>query len=100
MANIIGMQKKAETTELTLEVGNNEMRDLDMNNPLIILSKSKLGLKATTHKVPSKSGKSVYVLLPVGLKKISNIHFDEKKEFKCGIVETAEGGYIIYQYDN
>jgi hypothetical protein len=100
MANIVGMRKKTEGTELTLELNDIEMRNLDLNNPVIILSKSKLNLRAATHKVPSKSGKSVYILLPAGLKKISeSIPLKEKQEFSCGSIETAEGGYIIYQYE-
>ncbi len=100
MAKIIGMQKKPDTTELTLELDDIELKSLNLNNPVMVLSQDRLDLKATTHQVPSKSGKSTYILVPASLKKKSkSIPLKEKQQFKCGLIETAEGGYLVYQYD-
>ena len=101
MAKIIGMDKQTECTKLTLEVPDAEMKNIDLNNPIIIFSKSKLELKATTHKVPSQSGSSLYVLLPSALKKLSEkLLLKEKQQFRCGVVESVEGGYILYSWED
>ena len=71
MAKIVGMEKQTDCAKITLEVSDAEMRNLDLNNPVLVFSKSKLDLKATTHKVPSQSGSSLYILLPAALKKLS-----------------------------
>jgi hypothetical protein len=101
MAKIVGMEKQADGAKITLDVSDAEMRNLDLNNPVLVFSKNKLDLKATTHKVPSQSGSSLYVLLPAGLKKSSKkVPLKEKQQFKCGVVETVEGGYILYGWEN
>jgi len=102
MAKIIGMEKQIDSSKITLELTDGEMNNLDLNDPVIVFNKKKLELKSTTHKVANQGGSySVYALLPSGLKKLSKkIPLKEKQQFKCGLIETAEGGYIIFQYEN
>ena len=102
MATIIGMEKTGKKAKLILDLSEEELKNLDMNNPVVMCSKSKLDLTASTHKVPNDKGsQSIYVLLPAGLKKYSSkIPLKGKQKFSCGLVETAEGGYIIFHWEN
>lgn len=100
MARIVGFEKEADTAKITLEVNDIEIRNIDLNEPIMLFSKKNLGLRSTTHKVSSQQGfSSTYALLPNGLKKLTDkLNLDVKQEFDCGIVEAAEGGYIILHY--
>ena len=101
MAKIVAMEMNAGSTNITLQLSDTELKNLDLNNQVVVFSKNKLDFKANTHKVPSKSGKSFYLLMPSGLRKQSEkLPLKEKQKFACGLLESAEGGYVIYHWEN